>query len=114
VSALTLPGLEPVPARERRRGERPASAPAGDRPELLARLLGERDAAGPAAQGPAGARGPGSAPVTLDELLSDAWAGLAAEHAVACPCCGGRMAPRPSAGGAPAGGRCGDCGTTLG
>jgi hypothetical protein len=52
---------------------------------------------------------------TLDGLLSRAWDGLSAHRRVDCPLCGGRMAPRYGASGmAPVGGRCGDCGTTLG
>jgi hypothetical protein len=57
--------------------------------------------------------GPGGEP-TLDALLSGVWEGLAARQRVACPVCGGAMAPRYSAHAAPIGGGCADCGTTLG
>ena len=46
--------------------------------------------------------------LTLDELISSAWAGLSAGAPVACPACDGRMSPEPSGGG-----RCRECGTTL-
>jgi hypothetical protein len=46
--------------------------------------------------------------VTLDELISGAWAALSAGAPVACPVCGGRMAPAgPDIGG------CGSCSTSL-
>jgi hypothetical protein len=52
---------------------------------------------------------------TLEDVISGAWEGLAAHRAIACPVCGGHMAPRYGASGhVPAGGRCADCGTTLG
>ena len=47
--------------------------------------------------------------LTLDELVSSAWAGLAARVPVACPMCGGRMDPQPQL---PA--RCRGCGSELG
>jgi hypothetical protein len=60
---------------------------------------------------------------TLDELISAAWAGLGARAPVACPVCGGHMAPADPdavAPGAPAlpggphpGGSCRDCGSAL-
>ena len=53
-------------------------------------------------------------PLTLDDVLSDAWAGLAAHHSVTCPVCSGSMAPRYGSGAAPVGGRCKRCGSTLG
>ena len=49
---------------------------------------------------------------TLDELLSGAWHALPA-GACACPVCGGRLAPRWSAGAGVVGGRCADCGSEL-
>ena len=51
---------------------------------------------------------------TLDDVLSAAWDGLAAHHAVTCPVCTGSMAPRYGSGAKPVGGRCGRCGSTLG
>jgi hypothetical protein len=50
---------------------------------------------------------------TLDDVLSGAWEGLAASSAVACPVCGGDLAPRWSAGSGVVGGRCADCGSSL-
>ena len=50
--------------------------------------------------------------LTLDEVIVGVWEGLAAHAAVACPLCAGTLRPR-TASGAAAGGRCGDCGTTL-
>jgi hypothetical protein len=60
---------------------------------------------------------------TLDELISAAWAALGARAPVACPVCGGQMAPaNPDAvaPGAPAlpggphpGGACRDCSSRL-
>ena len=49
--------------------------------------------------------------LTLDEAIVGAWEGLAARATVACPLCGGALRPRSA--GDRAGGRCGDCGTTL-
>jgi hypothetical protein len=52
---------------------------------------------------------------TLEGVIVRAWEGLAAHRGVGCPLCGGHMAPRYGASGmAPVGGRCADCGTTLG
>jgi hypothetical protein len=52
---------------------------------------------------------------TLEGVIAGAWEGLAAHHEVGCPLCGGHMAPRYGAAGLePVGGRCRDCGTTLG
>jgi hypothetical protein len=46
--------------------------------------------------------------LTLDELVSSAWAGLSAGAPVACPACGGRMSPEPAGAG-----RCRECAATL-
>jgi hypothetical protein len=52
---------------------------------------------------------------TLEGIITRAWEGLAVHRGVGCPVCGGHMAPRYGAAGmAPVGGRCADCGTTLG
>ena len=52
---------------------------------------------------------------TLESVITRAWEGLGAHRGVGCPVCGGHMAPRYGASGiAPVGGRCADCGTTLG
>lgn len=52
---------------------------------------------------------------TIEGVIAGVWEGLAAHHVVGCPVCGGHMAPRYGAAGmAPVGGRCTDCGTTLG
>jgi hypothetical protein len=50
---------------------------------------------------------------TLDDVLSGAWEGLAASSTVACPVCGGDLAPRWSAGSGVVGGSCADCGSSL-
>jgi hypothetical protein len=50
----------------------------------------------------------------LDDLISGAWENLFAHHSVACPVCGGSMAPRYGSGARPVGGRCHRCGSTLG
>ena len=52
--------------------------------------------------------------MTLDEVLSAAWDGLAGHHSVTCPVCTGPMAPRYGSGAKPVGGRCTRCGSTLG
>lgn len=53
-------------------------------------------------------------PVTLGAAIAGVWKELAAHRAVACPLCGGPLAPRYGASGmAPVGGRCNDCDTTL-
>ena len=44
---------------------------------------------------------------TLDDAIVGVWEGLTAQVAVACPLCGGALAPRA------AGGKCSDCGTSL-
>jgi hypothetical protein len=52
---------------------------------------------------------------TLEGVIVRAWEGLAAHRGVGCPLCGGHMAPRYGASGMdPVGGRCTECGTTLG
>jgi DnaJ-class molecular chaperone len=51
---------------------------------------------------------------TLDEVLAGAWAGLRRHRTVECPVCHGEMAPRYGAHTLPVGGRCKDCGATLG
>jgi hypothetical protein len=48
------------------------------------------------------------APPTLDDVISHGWEGLAAGVAMACPVCGGELAPDHG------GGRCERCGSTLG
>jgi hypothetical protein len=75
----------------------------------------------PATESPARATGPAprNAPasrggLTLDEVLTGAWDGLAAHHSVTCPVCSGSMAPRYGSGAQPVGGRCTRCGSTLG
>jgi hypothetical protein len=50
---------------------------------------------------------------TLDEVLSGAWEGLAAHQHVACPVCGGDMAPQYGVHARPIGARCGSCATQL-
>jgi hypothetical protein len=50
--------------------------------------------------------------LTLDDAIVGAWEGLAAQVVVACPLCDGPL--RPHAAPDEVGGRCGDCGTTLG
>jgi hypothetical protein len=56
---------------------------------------------------------------TLDDLIVDAWEGLATARPVACPVCGGAMASSAGPGDALAGasaalaGRCASCGTHL-
>jgi hypothetical protein len=52
--------------------------------------------------------------LTLDDVLSAAWEGLAAHSSVTCPVCSGSMAPRYGSGPQPVGGRCRRCGSTLG
>jgi hypothetical protein len=60
------------------------------------------------------AAGMGGRP-TLEDAITGVWEGLAAHRAVACLVCGGRMSPRYGAAGhVPVGGRCADCGSTLG
>jgi len=54
---------------------------------------------------------------TLDGLLVRAWEGLSACHTVACPACGGAMAPRRTTGAAGGAlvrrGECGSCAAEL-
>ena len=57
----------------------------------------------------------GGGRATLEDVLSAAWEGLAADRTVGCPVCGGEMSPRYGASGmAPVGGRCGSCQSALG
>ena len=56
----------------------------------------------------------GRSGVTLDDVLSGAWEGLAGHTSVTCPVCSGSMAPRYGSGPQPVGGRCKRCGSTLG
>jgi hypothetical protein len=50
---------------------------------------------------------------TLDEIIVDAWEGLASGRPAPCPVCGGGLTPRFGAGSGPVGGRCRDCGSEL-
>jgi DnaJ-class molecular chaperone len=47
--------------------------------------------------------------LTLDELITGVWEGLAIREAVDCPACGGTMASRAAV----RAGACRDCGSTL-
>lgn len=56
-----------------------------------------------------------SRPETLADVVADAWDGLVFARGAACVVCGGHMSPRYGASAcAPVGGRCDDCGSTLG
>jgi hypothetical protein len=69
----------------------------------------------PAVRAPAPRVGDGGP--TLDRAITQTWEGLVAGRAVGCLICGSErgMAPRYGASGpAPVGGRCTDCGSTLG
>jgi hypothetical protein len=55
-----------------------------------------------------GVSAPPGGGLTLDEVISGAWAGLSAGAPVACPACGGRMAPA-----AASAGRCASCSAWL-
>jgi hypothetical protein len=52
--------------------------------------------------------GPGR--LTLDDLITSVWEGLASEKMVRCPACGGTMRSRPAA---PEVADCSDCGASL-
>ena len=59
----------------------------------------------------------GGGRATLEEVLSGAWEGLVAGRAVGCLVCGSQQGLKPrygASGPAPVGGRCADCGSTLG
>jgi hypothetical protein len=56
---------------------------------------------------------PESSERTLEDVVADAWAGVRSHRTVACPLCDGALVPRYSAGAAPVGARCRDCGTEL-
>ena len=62
----------------------------------------------PGAAAPPTAGSPLDGP-TLDDVISHAWEALGAQVAAACPVCGGEVEPHGHA----AGGRCGNCGSTL-
>ena len=51
---------------------------------------------------------------TLDQLMGRIWSDLTSHSTVACPVCDGAMRPRYGAGAGAVGGRCADCGTTIG
>jgi hypothetical protein len=52
--------------------------------------------------------------LTLDELITGAWEGLAVRGTVACPVCAGTMLARSTEhGGEPPEGTCQDCGSRL-
>ena len=73
----------------------------------------DRPVVAPAARGGSVCGGDGGP--TLEGVIVRAWEGLTAHRGVGCPVCGGHMSPRYGASGAaPVGGRCTDCGTTLG
>jgi hypothetical protein len=76
-------------------------------PEPQRRLYAVR---GTAVDAPAATAAP-----RLELVLGGAWEALAEGSSPACPVCtSGTMAPRWSAGAGVTGGRCGDCGSTLG
>ena len=106
---LTLPGLGAHDGRTRRSGATLSATQA--QPELLQRLLGERDG-GPSAPAVHGTPRSGGG-FTLDDLLVGAWEDLTAHRTVPCPVCSAAMGPRYGSGAGPVGGRCGGCGTTL-
>jgi hypothetical protein len=102
---------------------RESPPPPAPRPESPAALTPSERAGAPAPPSDrAAATHPASRPhghapsdrLTLDDVLSAAWDGLAAHHSVTCPVCSGSMAPRYGSGAAPVGGRCKRCGSTLG
>ena len=72
------------------------------------RRLGARPA--PEAPATAGSAGPGTAGLTLEQLLDSVWEGLAVAGSAACPLCGAEMRREPGR----AEGHCGGCGSTLG
>jgi hypothetical protein len=86
-------------------------APVTERPEHATAPAPTREHGAEPASRPAPASRGG---LTLDELLSAAWDGLAGHHSVPCPVCSGPMAPRYGSGAKPVGGRCTRCGSTLG
>jgi hypothetical protein len=51
---------------------------------------------------------------TLDDLLAGVWEGLSVRRAVRCPVCTGEMEPTVASRAGSLGGRCRDCGATLG
>jgi hypothetical protein len=51
--------------------------------------------------------------LTLDDLISSVWEGLAAGEPVECPGCGSAMRPRAGCAGTPPGGICTSCGSRL-
>ncbi len=51
---------------------------------------------------------------TLDALITGAWEGLSVRRAVRCPVCAGEMEPFAGPDLDLLGGRCTDCGSTLG
>jgi hypothetical protein len=51
---------------------------------------------------------------TLDQVISRMWTDLTSHVTVACPVCNGAMRPRYGAGPGAVGGRCTDCGTSIG
>jgi hypothetical protein len=51
---------------------------------------------------------------TLDDVVSRTWEVLRAGAPAACMVCGAELAPRRTAQGVVAGGRCDSCGTALG
>jgi hypothetical protein len=94
----------------RARGDR---RPRHNRAVAAPRARAPARAAATSALAPAPAR-TSDEPRTLDDLISGAWQELCAHHSVACPVCGGSMAPRYGSGARPVGGRCRRCGSALG
>ena len=91
MSALATQRRGRVRAPDRERADA-AARPAGEAPTLFADVGGEP---------------------TLDELVSGAWEGLAADQGVPCPVCGAEMVAHYGAHARPLGGRCRDCETVL-
>jgi hypothetical protein len=78
-----------------------------DEPETVPRRVVWRSAPTPPAAAPRGR-------VTLDDVVVGAWEGLLVRRPAGCPVCRAQMEALEPSGGRAAGGRCGDCGTTLG
>jgi hypothetical protein len=103
-----------VGVRHRGAGRRRAAPPVLVAGDAVDPAIAQRALAASAVARRAAAASSVSDGTTLEAAVSGAWEVLVAHRVVSCVVCGGAMAPRYGAAGTPLGGRCADCGSSLG
>jgi hypothetical protein len=83
-----------------------------ERPQHVGGVF-ERDRGRPVADTPLSDRTERYGRLTLDDLITGVWEGLAVRGSAGCPACSGTMKPRSVTRGGACEGACGDCGARL-